>query len=85
MTVSITLTPEAEARLREQAAEAGVPPAELASRIVETQLRRSTLEEISGPIHRRFVESGTSEAELIEELDRAKHALRADRRDRRSP
>lgn len=84
MTLQISLTPEAETRLRERAAEAGVQPDELASRIVERQIHRPTLEEISGPIHKRFLASGTTEDELIEELEQAKHEMRADRRTRQA-
>lgn len=80
MTVQISLSAEIETRLRERAAEAGLSPDELVRRIVESQLHRPTLEELSGPIHRRFVECGSSEEELVEELDRAKHEMRADRR-----
>ena len=82
MTLTISLTPEAETRLRERAAEAGVQPAELASRIVEHQVHRPTLEEISGPIYKQFLESGTTEDELVEELEKAKHEMRAERRNR---
>ena len=80
MTLHISLTPEAESRLRERAAEAGVQPDELARRIVESQVRRPTLEEISGPVYKSYVESGSTEEELIDELERAKHEMRADRR-----
>ena len=82
MTLQISLTPEAETRLRERAAEAGVQPSELASRIVERQIHRPTLEEISGPTFKRFLESATTEDELIDELEQAKHEMRADRRTR---
>ena len=83
MTLQISLTPETEARLRERAAEAGVQPADLASRIVELQVHRPTLEEISGPIYKRFLESGATEDELIEELEQAKHEMRAERHTRK--
>lgn len=84
MTLQISLTPEAETRLRERAAEAGVQPAELASRIVEHQIHRPTLEKTSGLIYKRFLESGTTEDELIDELEQAKHEMRADRRTRQT-
>lgn len=84
MTLHVTLSPEAETRLRERAAEAGVQPDELARRIVESQVRRPTREEISGPIYKRFLESGSSEDELIEELEQAKHQMRDERHTRHS-
>jgi len=43
-----------------------------------------SLEELSGPVFKRFLESGTSDEQLSEELERGKHELRAERRARRA-
>lgn len=77
MTLQISLTPEAETRLCERAAAAGKQPADLARAIVERDVRRPTLEEISGPIYQRFLESGMSDEELGDLLEEAKHHMRA--------
>lgn len=77
MTLQISLTPEAETRLCERAAAAGKQPADLARAIVERDVRRPTLEEISGPIYQKFLESGMSDEELGDQLEEAKHRMRA--------
>lgn len=81
MTLEISLTPEAETRLRERAAAAGKHPADLARAIVERDVRRPTLEEISGPIYQEFLRSGMTDDELGDMLEEAKHAMRAEKRD----
>ncbi len=80
MTLEISLTPEAEDRLRRRAAAAGKQPAELARAIVERDVRRPTLEEISGPIYEEFLKSGMTDDELGDLLEEAKHAMRAEQR-----
>jgi hypothetical protein len=47
--------------------------------VVETP---RTLAEISGPIYQRFLDSGTSDEELSDELEKAKHDMRDERRGR---
>lgn len=83
MILEISLTPEAETRLRERAAAAGKPPAELAGAIVERDVRRPTLEEISGPIYQEFLKSGLTDDELGDLLEEAKHAMRAEKQNQR--
>ncbi len=80
MTLEISLTPEAETRLCERAAAAGKQPAELARAIVERDVRRPTLEEISGPIYQEFLKSGMTDDHLGDMLEEAIHAMRADKR-----
>jgi hypothetical protein len=43
-----------------------------------------TLAEVSGPVYRRFLDSGTADEQLSEELEKAKHDMRADRRGRQA-
>ncbi len=85
MNLEISLSPEAETRLRERAAAAGKQPAELARAIVERDVRRPTLEEISGPIYQEFLKSGMTDEELGDMLEAAKHAMRAEKQGERSP
>ena len=49
--------------------------------VVETP---RTLAEISGPVHQRFLDSGTTDEQLSEELEKAKHEVRAERRGRQA-
>jgi hypothetical protein len=79
MTQEISRSSDAETRLRERAAVAGKHPAKLVQAIVERDLRRPTLEEISGPIYQEFLKSGMSDKELGDMLEESKHALRAEK------
>lgn len=84
MTLKITISSNAEAKLREKAAAVGEDVSEYASRVLErSACRPLTLEEISGPIGEDFRRSGMSEDELTELLEREKHAMRAERRARK--
>jgi hypothetical protein len=84
MTLMINIPPESESRLKERAAASGQDVSTYVSELVRhfAEPPRS-LEELSGPIYRRFLESGMSDDELGEELERAKQAMRAERRGRR--
>jgi hypothetical protein len=76
MTLAVSLSPEAEARLKERASAAGVDATTYAAQLLEQKLTESPLTEISGDSQKRFAESGMSEAELGEQLEREDHASR---------
>lgn len=81
MTLSIQLPPATEAKLRERATASGEPLDAFVSKLVQSfATAPASLEEISGPIYQQFLQSGTTEDELIDELERAEHEMRADRR-----
>lgn len=83
MTLTISLPPEFEARLKERAAASGQDVSTFVSKLLQHFADRPTpLEELSGPIQQRFRESGMTEDELAEELERAKHEMRAERHSR---
>jgi hypothetical protein len=89
-TVEIPLTlrvsRQAQETLAERAAASGTDMAEYVSALVETTARTPlSLRGISGPVYQRFLESGVTDDELSEELERAKHELRAERRARQTP
>ena len=84
MSITISLTSEAEARLRRRAQAAGEELDSFVQRLVEQEARRPTLEEISGPIHAAFQASGMTEDELTDHLEEAKHAMRAGRSGRKA-
>ena len=80
--MTLRLSKDAEAKLAERAAASG--PAYL-STIVECLVESPrTLAEISGPVYQRFLDSGTTDEQLSEELEQAKHEMRAERRGRRA-
>ena len=83
--VTLRLSKDAETKLTERAAGAGKPLGEYISAIVESVVETPrTLAEISGPVYQRFLESGTTDEALSEELEQAKHQMRAERRARQA-
>ena len=81
MSVTIPLNPQAESRLRERAGAAGEDLAGFVSKLVEHFGSLPTpLQTLSGPVAECFRESGDSEQQLIDEIERAKADMRADRR-----
>jgi hypothetical protein len=83
MALTISLPAEAEARLKERAAAAGCDVASYVADLVRHFADAPTpLELLSGPIQERFAASGLTEDELADELERTKHLMRAQRRER---
>jgi len=85
MTVSITLAPDVEAKVRERAAALGTDVAGYITGLVERSVGAPMpLERISGEIGAKFDQSGMSEAELSDVLEHEKHEARRERRGRRA-
>ena len=85
MTLAIPLTPETEAKLKARAMASGQDLPAYVARLVSHFVEPPTpLEELSGPIYQRFLESGMSDDELGDLLERAKHEMRAERRTRKN-
>lgn len=81
--VTLRLSKDAESKLAERAAATGLPLAEYISTLVESVVETPrTLADITGPVYQRYLDSGTSDEQLSEELEQAKHELRAERRGR---
>jgi hypothetical protein len=79
--MTVSLSADAEARLRDKAAAAGETVDVFASRVLENVARGFvSLRELSGPLGEEFYRSGMTEDELTELLEQEKHALRAERR-----
>ena len=83
--LTLHLSSEASEKLAQRAAASGADLADYVSAIVEQNTRGTfSLDELSGPVFKRFLESGTTDAQLAQELEQAKHELRAQRRSRRA-
>lgn len=81
MTLTISLPPESAAQLQRRAEASGVDVSTYVSKLLQHFTEPpAPLEELSGPIHDRFRASGMTEDQLAEELERAKHEMRAERR-----
>jgi hypothetical protein len=83
MTLTIPLSPQAEAMLKERALAAGQDVVTYTTLLLESVTKPRTLEELSGPIRQRFIDSGVTDEQLGEELEKAKHEMRAERRARK--
>ena len=79
MTITITLPPATEERLRAEAAATGKDVAALVVEAVETRLSLSQirLRDILAPVHEDFKKSGMTEAELDELLTAERSAARS--------
>jgi hypothetical protein len=83
--VTLRLSKDAETKLNQRAAATGKPLGECISTLVESVVETPrTLAEISGPVYQRFLDSGTTDEELSEEREKAKHDMRAERRGRQA-
>jgi hypothetical protein len=81
MVLRLSISSEAEARLRAKAEDAGVDLETYAARHLEAiAARPKSLKEISGPIGEAFEASGMTEEELGDFIDKEIHAMRAERR-----
>lgn len=87
MVLSLSISAEAEAKLKLKAALAGVDVETYAARHLELMAAAAapkSLKEISGPIGEEFARSGMTEDELSDFLEAEKHAMRAERREKRA-
>jgi hypothetical protein len=76
--LTLALSRDTEARLRQQAESAGKDLASYASELLERAATRTSLEEVLAPLRSQFAESGTSDEELIRQITAARAAYRAD-------
>jgi len=64
MTLSISLTPEAETKLRRRAARLGQDLSVVASDLLEKAVRRPSVDELLAPARRQVAESGMDDQAL---------------------
>jgi hypothetical protein len=78
MVLSISIKPETEARLREQAQAAGKDVSDYVAQLVEQAAGRASLEEVLEPLRKQFVATGKSDEQLVDEITEAQRAYRDD-------
>jgi plasmid stability protein len=66
MTLSLTVPPDVEARLRERAAASGQPLDAYASKILAEAIAAPTIDELLSPARADFANSGMSERKLLD-------------------
>ena len=64
MTINISLTPEAENKLRQRAAVLGKDPVTVASDLLEQAIVRPSVDELLAPARKQVAESGMSNEQL---------------------
>lgn len=85
VTLSMTISDQAERQLREWAQRTHLSPEALAARLIERSLQQPfDLVALSSPVAAAFKGSGMTDDELSEFLEKEKHAARADRRKKAS-
>jgi hypothetical protein len=85
MTLTISLPPDVEAKARQRAAAIGTDLEGYIAYVVQRSVEvPMPLEQISGAVAERFRESGMTEDELSDVLEREKHEARRERRGRRA-
>lgn len=73
MTLSVSLSRPAEAKLKKRADAAGKDPAEYARALIEREmLAEGSFDEILGPIRKAFRKSGITERQLDQLVNRAR-------------
>ena len=76
MTVSIELEPELEKALKKKAAAKGSPVNTYVKRLIEQHIDLGpTYEEVMAPVWKGFADSGMTEQELNELIDRERQAI----------
>ena len=85
MILNVFIAPDVEQRLRKHAEIAGVDLETYASQLLE-RLSASprTLLELSGPAFEEFLNSGMTDDELGDFLEKVKHEMRAEKRRRQA-
>lgn len=81
MVLRVSISTDAETKLKAKARAAGVDLETYASRQLELMAapQRRSIREISGPVADAFAESGLTEDELAAFLEDEKHAMRSER------
>ena len=83
--LTLRLSDQARRKLAARAAASGTDIAGYVSVIVEQSTQKPlSLEEISGPVYQRFLESGLTDDQLGDVLEQEKHEARAERRARQA-
>ena len=69
MTISISISPEAEAKLRERAAANGQPPDVYAAKVLEAAVTAPSIDELLAPARQQIAASGMNDRQLDEFLE----------------
>jgi hypothetical protein len=85
MSLTITLSPAAEAKLRAKAAANGQPLDEYASRVLEQAATTPTVDEVLAPFRQQVAQSGMTNEELDAFVEAVRETAYRDRQLRPAP
>jgi hypothetical protein len=80
MTLSVSLSPKAEAKLKKRAAAEGKDPTAYASDLLERAVTAPTIDEILAPVRKDFAKTSMSEKEIMELGRKELRALRNEKK-----
>jgi hypothetical protein len=80
MTLSVTISPQIEAKLRKRAAADGQPLDVYASKVLAEAVAAPTIDEILAPVREDFAKTGMSEKDILSLGRRELRALRAEKK-----
>lgn len=76
MDLTVPISFDVATKLRERAASAGKAPEKYAAEVLARELTRPSLDELLLPIRQEVEESGMTEDQLADLLEKAKHEMR---------
>jgi hypothetical protein len=77
LALNVRLSQDARQRLTEQAARAGRPLDDYASELLEHAASALGVNEILAPLRKEFAESGTTDEQLVDEINQARDEYHA--------
>ncbi len=80
MTIRVQLNADEEIALKKKAQAAGIDVAAYALRVLRSEAKRPSLDELLATMRARFAQSGMTDDQVAEQYDAEKHAQRAARR-----
>jgi hypothetical protein len=80
MLLTIPISPDAEAKLRERAAASGRGVADYAAKLLEDAVSQPTMDDILEPVRADFAKSGMTEEQIMELGRRELETLRSERK-----
>jgi hypothetical protein len=80
MTIRVQLNADEEIALKKKAQAAGIDVAAYALRVLRSEAKRPSLDELLAPVRTNFAQSGLTDEQIAQQYEVEKHAQRAARR-----
>ena len=80
MTIRVQLNADEEIALKKKAEAAGIDVVAYAQRVLRSEAKRPSLDELLAPVRTKFAQSGLTDDQVAQQYEAEKHARRAARR-----